>query len=217
MVIGKIEFENEGYVNCRSCWYACADVLQRKSYEFSVGVNRLPGEIDSGVWSVSTLLSMTPYLKEKDRVLSSPLSLRVNGNEMPLAEFCRYSCYMDESFPLFRTKRPVSKIVERELKRQGSSQTPQEICDLFQMTPFRFERSLSCVGNEIFKAMAILAHLAGKQVFCFPWMSEERFQNFHENMTGLLGVLEKLEKIVILPVGINESGGIHRKNGNEQL
>ena len=69
------------------------------------------------------------------------------------------------------------------------------------ISPDRFERKLSCVGNEVFKAMSAIGYSHGKQVFCFPWISKMRFDNFHRNITDLLEVLQNLKTIIVLPVG----------------
>ena len=59
------------------------------------------------------------------------------------------------------------------------------------------------VGNEIFKAMAAIGFSYKKEIFCFPWLSNRRFESYHENLTTLLQILEKLGKTVIIPVGIS--------------
>ena len=50
---------NDGYVHCKSRFYTSRDLLsERRTYNFHIGENMLRGEIDSGVWAVSYLLSM---------------------------------------------------------------------------------------------------------------------------------------------------------------
>jgi len=49
--------------------------------------------------------------------------------------------------------------------------------------------------------MAAIGYAIGKDIFCFPWMSQNRFESFHSNIVGILPILESLNKIVILPIG----------------
>ncbi len=74
----------------------------------------------------------------------------------------------------------------------------EEIRDLFYIHPARFERPLTGVGNEVFKCMAAIAYCHEKDVYCFPWLSKKRFAGYHYNMTGLLEILERLDKILYL-------------------
>lgn len=200
MDIKTIALKNSGYVTCRSCFYTCNDVLPEKRYEFTSGINYLRGEIDSGIWAVSVLLSAVPFIKKGDYSLFDPLTVEVNGESFNHS-FYQYSCYMDESNPMFQSNQTVRQMVEKAVSMNNNPIHPNEICELFQMTPFRFDRPISQVGNEVFKAMSAIAYLENKKVFCFPWMSRMRFDGLHENMTDLLQILKKLDRIVVLPIG----------------
>jgi hypothetical protein len=76
---------------------------------------------------------------------------------------------------------------------------------LFCIDNERFERPLKGVGNEIFKAMAAIGFSYKKEIFCFPWLSNRRFESYHKNLTALLQILENLGKTVIIPIGISPS------------
>ena len=65
----------------------------------------------------------------------------------------------------------------------------------------RFERPVKYVGDKRLLAMNAIGYVYGKQVFCFPWLSQVRFDGFHGNMTESLKLLESLGKIAIVPVG----------------
>ena len=166
-------------------------------------IHKLTGEIDSSYWGISYLISMYPYFSslEKKIVFLSPENVLVNNDTMSLIELSEYTCYMDGIYPLFSTKQTIRKLVSKGIKKYGMKKTPEDIRDMFHIHPERFERPLSGVGNERFKAMAAIGFSHGKQVFCFPWLSKMRFEYYHGNMTDLLSVLESLQKIVILPVG----------------
>lgn len=108
---------------------------------------------------------------------------------------------MDRRYPLFSNNISVRKLIARGIKKNRLSISPDEVRTLFGIDENRFERSLSFVGNEIFKVMTAIGYCYGKQVFCFPWPSQKRFTNYRGNMTYVLDTLASLNKIVILPIG----------------
>lgn len=205
MKISNISIKNEGYVYCKSAFYSAQDGLSNCScYYFSPGINKLIGEIDSGNWAISYLLSMYKYRPE-DFVLFEQHKVTVNSQEISLNEFSKFSCYMDKLDPLFSSNRSVKKLIMQGLDHSKLNCSYNDIKNLFYIDSERFERPLNGVGNEIFKAMAAIGFSYKKEIFCFPWLSNRRFESYHENLTSLLQLLEKLEKTVIIPVGISPS------------
>lgn len=201
MKIEKICVKNGGYVHCRSGFYTVHDSLNyEKKFEFTVGVNKLIGEIDSHIWAVSYYLSMFKY-RPKDFVLYKQLEVVVNDTTLPLNELLKYTCYMDKLYPLFSTKKSVRKLITQGIKKNKLNCTPEEIKDLFSLDDQRFERPVKYVGNERLLAMTAIGYVHGKQVFCFPWLSQARYNGFHGYMTESLKMLESLGKIAIVPVG----------------
>ena len=200
MIINNLSISNDGYVHCHSAFYSALDVLNETNYSFFVGTNRLIGEIDSGIWATSYLLSMYKY-RSNDFVLFEQPRVIVNDKDISLDEFANFTCYIDKLHPLFSNKRSVKKLVTQGLKESKSNLKPDDIKDIFHINSNRFESPLSAVGNEVFKAMSAIAYAYDKQVFCFPWLSKMRFDGYHEHITDLLEILEDLRKIVILPIG----------------
>lgn len=199
MKIDKITVVSDGFVHCRSAFYTSNDLLQGKiTHSLVPGLNQLVGDIDSGAWAVSYLLSMYKH-KKKDFILFDPARITVNGEDMSLSDFSAYSCYIDKSFPLFSTKKSVKSIVSSELKRRNLDITAEEIKKIFQLSDDRFERPLSGVGNEAYRAMCAIGYAAGKEVFCFPWLSDCRFEYVKVHIMFVASVLESLGKIVVLP------------------
>lgn len=166
---------------------------------FSTGINKLYGEIDSGIWAVSYLLSMYKR-KSDDFILFQDTKVSVNGNSVPIEEFLEYSCYMDKSYPLFSTKKNIKDIIADSISKNKLNYSPNDIRDMFSIDEERFERPFSGVGNEIFKMMSAVGYVYGKQVFCFPWMSQKRFSSYHLHLTHSLEILTQLKKIIILPL-----------------
>lgn len=199
--IEKISIVNEGYVHCHSCFYSSQDLLTAESkYSFSTGNNKLHGEIDSGVWAISYLLSMYNY-RPKDFTLFKLPEIMVNNSVISLKDFSKFACYMDSLYPTFSSNVSISKLVLNGLKRNGLSYTPEDVRRLFHIDNERFERPLAGVGNEIFKSMAAIGFSYKKEVFCFPWLSRRRFDSYSRNLTDSLEVLESLNKTIILPIG----------------
>lgn len=202
MKIKSINIENEGFVCCKSSFYSAHDSLSKHScYTLSPGINKLIGEIDSGNWAISYLLSMYKY-QPSDFVLFEQPTATVNNAPISLDELSEYSCYMDKSYPLFSSDDSVKELIEQGLKQSKLKYSEEDIKHLFHIDNERFERSLCGVGNEIFKAMAAIGFSYGKEIFCFPWLSNRRFESYHENLKGLLQILESLEKTVVLPIGV---------------
>ena len=202
MKINSINIQNEGYVHCKSGFYSAHDSLSNYSnYTFSQGINKLVGEIDSGNWAISYLMSMYKYRPE-DFVLFEQSKVTVNDKLISLDELSEFTCYMDKSYPLFSTDNSVKELVEQGLEHSKLNYSYEKIRELFQIDRERFERPLTGVGNEFFKAMTAIRFSHEKEVFCFPWLSNRLFESYHNNLTFLLQLLESLNKIVILPVGM---------------
>lgn len=201
MIITEISIENEGFMHCKSEFYTAHDSLVNSSnYTFKQGINRLNGEIDSGNWAISYLLSMYKH-RPNDCVLFRQPNVYINKKCISLNEFSDFSCYMDRSYPLFSTNDSVKDIISEGVKNHKTNYSCDEIEKLFHIDGERFVRPLASVGNEIFKAMSAIGFTYEKEVFCFPWLSLKRFEGFHENLTHPLSVLSSLGKTVILPVG----------------
>ena len=201
MTIENIRFVNEGYVKCKSAFYmAQSSLLSSEAHCFSKGINTLVGDIDSGAWAVSYTLSMYKHCP-KDFMLFNQPDVWLNGNNMSLRDFSKFACYIDGTNPLFSSKAPLKKVIQHSLKVSGSNIFLDEIQDIFGLDTFRLEHPISSSGNEVFRAMSAIAYSCGKQVFCFPWMSQNRLCYYGDNISKLLSTLEKLDGIIIFPVG----------------
>ena len=201
MEINEIRIKSEGYVFCKSSFYSVCDILTNQEFCLNRGINILSGEIDSGVFGISYMLSMYDKIDLKNNFFTTEIF--VNGTSMALSELTKYSCYLDQSYCMFSSKKPVNKLVMQALVKSGISYSPNEICNMFQISDFRFERPIDATGNERFKAMAAIAFSNGKQVFCFPWLSKMRYNSFNKHMISLMDTLTSQGKIVVLPIGEN--------------
>ena len=202
MKIESIKLKVSGFVRCRSAFYTAQDSLcSQTACEFHVGTNWLRGEIDSGIWAMSYLLSMYGNQSE-DFILHRLENVLVNGTAlMALKDLMPYTCYMDGSYPLFSSKYTVEELVKEGLRCFRGSSSAEDVRRLFSLDEERFQRPLSKNGNEKYRAMAAIGYCHGKQIFCFPWMSAARFASLHANITEAINALAQLGKIVIVPLG----------------
>ena len=201
MEINEIVIKSEGYIYCKSKFYSACDSLQSySSYTFSQGINKLLGEIDSGNWAASYLLSMYNH-RAKDFVLFDDPIVFVNDQKLPLKDISKFTCYMDNLDPLFLTKASIKQMVKKGLTRSRLGFSCDDIKEMFSIDDERFERPISGAGNEIFKALGAIGVAFNKEIFCFPWLSNRRYAYYHKNLTIVLQALEDLRKIVILPLG----------------
>ena len=200
-----IKVHTSGYVHCKSAFYSAQDsISENKEYTFYPGVNKLVGDIDSGNWAISYLLSMY-NCRNKDFILFDQPRVEINKAEIKISELSEFSCYMDKSYRLFSSAKTIRQIVSQNKKSNNIELSTDDIMSLFRISDDRFDRSLKEVGNEIFKAMAAIAYCNKKEIFCFPWMSYKRYESYHQNLSGLLEILEGLNKLVILPIGNDRS------------
>ena len=214
MKIRNIEIYNNGYIFCKSIFYMAQDILKNSKYNLKVGTNKLYGDIDSGNWAISYLLSMYKYCPQDFVLFEEPNVLINDTKKISLDDISKYSCYMDKTYPMFSTDTSVKELIEQGLENSKINFSVNDIKELFLLDNNRFERPLQCVGNEIFRAMAAIGFAYDKKIFCFPWLSHMRFESYHENMTVLLEILERLEKIVILPVGQSGDGSMIDKHSS---
>ena len=196
----EIVIKNSGYITCNSGFYSVLDLLDEETEDcFHNGVNLLHGEIDSGIFGVSYLISM--YDSVDKETLFLPHIARVDNELLTLSELTTKASYMDGSYGLFNTKKPVKKLVERGLTKYNLPYSTEDIREMFFMEKFRFESPICATGNERFNAMAAIGFANNKEIFCFPWMSQRRFECFSVRLNAIFEVLNGLGKVTIVPLG----------------
>ena len=127
MKICNISIRNEGHIFCKSNFYSAQDFLNSDFiYNFSKGINKLCGEIDSGTWAISYLLSMYKY-RPKNFILFEPPKIEIDNNDFGLNEFSEYTCYMDKIYPLFSNNSTVEKLVAKGLKHSKLEYSTEDI------------------------------------------------------------------------------------------
>ena len=130
-----------------------------------------------------------------------PLEAKVDGINTKLSELAKQSCYMDVSYPLFSSNKSTISLIGRGLKKSKLPYTVNDIINMFDIQSKNHLRSIKQTGNEKIKIMAAVGFAFGKEIFCFPWMSQKRYDSFNMHMDVSLNILSKNNKIVILPIG----------------
>jgi hypothetical protein len=137
--------------------------------------------------------------KPKDFVLSS-MEFYINDKKTTIDEILKYSCYIDHKvYPLFSSSKTVKNLIKKGLKKSKLPYSVDEIEELFELTKDRVERPIRQVGNERFRSMGAIGFAFGKEIFCFPWLSDKMFKYYMYNMNFLSDLFGKLNKIAIFP------------------
>ena len=198
----NIKVNISGYVQCHSSFFDVDDVIQEKEFNFSSGISKLVGDIDSGNFAISYLISM--YDKINKKTVFLPCDVIVDGKPTSLSELTKKACYIDRSYPLFSKKKTVKRLIESGLKKSKLPYTATEILDIFGVQEHHREISVYKTGTERYKAMCAIGFSYGKEIFCFPWFSKSRYEAFVVHLNYTIKVLSDLNKIVILPLGFND-------------
>ena len=200
----EIKINVGGYVDCKSSFFSVSDVIQEQEFVFSSGINRLFGEIDSGNFGISYLISM--YDRVNKNIIFLPHNAIIDGKEMTLSELAKISCYIDKSYPLFsdkplfHRKKTVRQHIECGLKKSKLPYTSTEILDIFKVQEHHRDILIEQTGTERYKIMPTVGFAYGKEVFCFPWFSKIRYNAFWGHITQAINVLSDMSKTVILPL-----------------
>ena len=205
----EIKIKSNGYVFCKSSFFSVIDVIKEKEFQFSSGINKLFGDIDSGIFGISYLIAMYDKINKKELFCSDKTI--VDGITTPLSALTKISCYIDESYPLFSDKRlfgrkkTVKQRIECGLKKSKLPYTATEVLDIFKVQEHHREVFINQTGTERYKVMLAIGFAYGKEVFCFPWFSKSRYEAFLMHITHTINLLSDLNKIVILPLGFQEA------------
>ena len=137
----------------------------------------------------------------KDIILYNEPMIIFDHKQVSLSHMNELSCYMDSSFPLFRSNKSINNLIQKGLKTSGMELSVSDIKHLFDLDDERSKRPLSQAGNEKYRAMAAIAYCNKKELFCFPWFSKSRYQYFYYHFKKICEVLNDKGKTIILPIG----------------
>lgn len=193
-----IKVNAEGMVFCKSTFYSTVDIVSG-DYIFSSGINEFQTEIDGGIWGTTYLLSMYDHFDSNEKECLKIKSILVDGESISVSDICKKACYIDDKYPLFNSKKSIYSLVKKHLQQSKIPYTTEEILDMFGIeTPYH-DRCIATLGNTKYQAMSAIAFAAGKEIFCFPWLSKNRFAHYKKRICFVVNVLAELGKIAILP------------------
>ena len=191
-----------GYLWCKASWgeFSCAGCAE---CTIEPGITLLHGDVDSAAWGISYAISMFDKNNIKTQIWPDS-SFMINDILCQIEDIKARTCYMDVNNPLFECDYTVREMVEKALFDNASRFSVKDICSIIPITPFRFERKLSQVGNEKFRCMAAIGYANNKTIYCFPWMSKSRYNYYHRNLTDVLNILRDLGQTVLIPTNFDE-------------
>ena len=189
----------EGFAKCQSVFGSYYSVLDNYSWQFNSGITVISGDIDSGGWTLCYLLSMCG--REKNIIIDPASKLVYNNVEYSFVQFAKKVGYIDKRLGLsyFENYCTVEKLLRKKLMSSKSSLLYENVISLFQLDKQRLHRPLIQCGNEYIRARAAIEFASGKDVFCFPWLSDKQFNYYKEHICFVCSVLSENSKIVIIP------------------
>ncbi len=94
----------------------------------------------------------------------------------------------------------VRKSIEKALKRGFVSETFEQIAEAFVLTEPRYDRKLSQLSGERWRASAAIGYASGKKIFYGPYKSSNQYSSMNQ-LPEIIRFLTAHDCLVILPVG----------------
>ncbi|MBQ2668721.1 MAG: hypothetical protein IJF56_08865 [Clostridia bacterium] len=164
----------------------------------------LRGDPDAGGWALCYALAMSGT--DKEILLDEEAEIEYNGHMFSFAQFSPKVGYLDREIglSLWDRRKTVAQLIQSRLRKAGSPWTAEDVIRLFELDEQRRHRPLAQTGNEFFRARAAIEFAAGKEVFCFPWLSARQMQYYSVHLQFICSLLEKQKKIVLLPISVSD-------------
>ena len=189
-----VSFSNPICIQCESRFYSCKDIIgKEQEFTFLPGTNHLMGDIDSGIFAISYILSVPNQSNAYER------TVLVDDGGKKLSDVQKQSGYVDESYMLFSKRKSVKQMILSGLKKSGCSVSFEEIVTIFGLSNDRLNRPLKQCGNEGLRAMVAILFSYEKNIFCFPWLSKNRYESQHSHYVKICDILSSFGKTVIIP------------------
>ena len=94
----------------------------------------------------------------------------------------------------------VKKAIENGLKKGLVSESFEQIAKAFVLTEPRYDRKLSQLSGERWRASAAIGYVLGKKVFYGPYRSSEYYSKMNA-LPEIINFLKEKDCMVVLPVG----------------
>lgn len=211
-MIQKFEIQHlEGTALCKANGYSYDIVISIPSGfcgEFRPGITVLQGDIDDAGWCINYIIS-APLTKKNEFMFNktaeeslggTPCAFLVDQKSYTLPELKKITFYMDtSSFHGKDARSSIYNLVQMYCRQNLVAESAEEICGLFHLDKQRVTKPICQVGNEVFRSLAAIGYAAGKEIFCFPWISKNMMHYYGKNLLYACNKLGDLGKIVLLP------------------
>lgn len=94
----------------------------------------------------------------------------------------------------------VKKSIEKALKQGFVSDTFEQIAKAFALTEPRYDRKLSQLSGERWRASAAIGYASGKRIFYVPYKSSNHYSSMNQ-LPEIIRFLTDHDCMVLLPVG----------------
>lgn len=94
----------------------------------------------------------------------------------------------------------VKKSIEKALKQGFVSDTFEQIAKAFLLTEPRYDRKLSQLSGERWRALAAIGYASGKRIFYGPYKSSNQYSSMNQ-LPEIIRFLTDHDCMVLLPVG----------------
>lgn len=171
----------------------------RFSYTFKPGAYALVGQIDNGGWAFT--YSLTAKHK-KELVIEKSSKFAMDGQPVSIDQVRSLSYYVghyttkDTRFRHLTAKR----MLEKAIQKKHSSFSMDQLKYMLGLTEERFCTPLSHTGNEAWRITAAEGLALGKQIFCYPWMSNQYFKSYAYLSEKLAGICIQNNCILLMPL-----------------
>ncbi len=176
-VLNVADARFEGIINPKAA-HTIFEKLRDFSYTFIYGKSYLlDSGLGEGAWALSWIIGGE---LEQDYGSITRHGLAYEIKERKEDAWCvRQSIIKVSKFP-FREP-TVGEQIRYGLKvAQGQYlQTEEEIIDRFHLTPERYNRPLSQLSHEAWRASCAIGLANGKNLFCFPYIDPELIEKFY--------------------------------------
>ena len=192
----------EGYIRCKADFGEIMVSCNKISCIFEQGITLLNGDVDSGSWGISYIISMMSQFPKPsdDFIFFTDLNLYINDKRSSVEQINDISCYMDLTYSNFNKELTVSESVEKYLAINNTlGFSSEDLRNIFMIDKQRYNYPLKGVGNARFRCMAAIGCAMNKSVFCFPWVSKRMMNYYGKNLSCALESLKMLGKIILLP------------------
>lgn len=169
------------------------------SYTFKPGAYALIGQIDNGGWTFTYSLAAK---RKQEIVLREESSFAIDGQPVSfdmVRSLAHYVGDFAEKKALFH-RHTAQKMLKKAVQKGNSAFSIDQLKEMLGLTEERYHRPLPYTGNEAWRITAAEGLALGKQIFCFPWMSDQSFKVYAYLSERLADICAQNGSILFMPL-----------------